>query len=279
MNLKSTTFAIFMKIKQTILLLLGVVVFLGSCKSTYEQVRTSNDPAKILETANKFYEEEDYYKAQSLYELVIPFYRGKEEAQHIFYNYSYTYYNTEQYILAAHYFNTFTKTFYNSPNKEEMAFMSAFSNYKMSPSYKLDQTPTNRAIEELQTFINTFPNSPRVDECNTLIDEMRSKLEKKNYETGKLYYQIGDFQSASVSFENILKDFPESGKKEEVRYLIVKSNHSLAKNSIYEKQQERLESTVENGEKYLEKYPKSKNRQEVKTIIKYCKNELKRFVQ
>jgi len=279
MQLKSTTFAFFMKIKQTTILLIGFVLLFASCKSTYEQVRTSNDPVKIMEEANKLYAEEDYYKAQALYELVIPFYRGKAEAQDLFYNYAYTYYNTEQYILAAHYFNNFTKTFYNSPKKEEMAFMSAYSNYKMSPTYRLDQTPTITAIEELQTFINTFPNSPRVDECNDLIDEMRLKLETKNFETGKLYYKIGNYQSAMVSFENVIKDFPESGKKEEVRYLIVKSSHFLAKNSVYEKQQERLEGTIKHAEKFSEKYPKSKNRKEVNSIIKYCKNELKRFVQ
>lgn len=279
MKLKSTTFAFFMKFKQTTILFLSLVFIFASCKSTYEQVRTSNDPVKIMETANELYEAEDYYKAQSLYELVIPFYRGKKEAQDLFYNYAYTYYNTEQYILAAHYFNNFTKTFYNSPKKEEMAFMSAYSNYKMSPSYKLDQTPTTTAIDELQTFINTYPNSPRVDECNTLIDEMRSKLETKSYETGKLYYKIGNYQSAMVSFENVIKDFPESSKKEEVRYLIVKSGHFLAKNSVYEKQQERLEDTVKHAEKFITKYPKSKNKKEVNSIIKYCKNELKRFVQ
>ena len=278
MKLKSTTFAIFMEIKQTILLL-GIAMFLGSCKSTYEQVRTSNDPVKIMEEANKLYQDEDYYKAQALYELVIPFFRGKKEAQDLFYNYAYTYYYSEQYILAAHYFNNFTKTFYNSPKKEEMAYMSAYSNYEMSPTYKLDQIPTITAIEELQTFINTYPNSPRDDECNVLIDEMRLKLEKKSFETGKLYYQIGEYQSAMVSFENVIKDFPESGKKEEVRYLIVKSSHLLAKNSIYEKQQERLEDSVKHGEKYIAKYPKSKNKQEVNSIINYCKNELKRFVQ
>ena len=108
---------------------------------------------------------------------------------------------------------------------------------------------------------------------------MRLKLETKNFETGKLYYKIGNYQSAMVSFENVIKDFPESGKKEEVRYLIVKSSHFLAKNSVYEKQQERLEDTIKHAEKYTSKYPKSKNRKEVNSIIKYCKNELKRFVQ
>ena len=54
---------------------------LGACKSQFEEVRTSNDPTKILKVANEYYEKEDYLKAQTLYELVIPFYRGKTEAE------------------------------------------------------------------------------------------------------------------------------------------------------------------------------------------------------
>lgn len=251
---------------------------LSSCRTAFEEVRSSNDPIKILEAANKYYEEEDYLKAQTLYELVVPFYRGKQEAEDVFYKYAYTYYHMEQYILAAHYFNSFTKTFYNSARKEEMAFMSAYSNYLMSPSYKLDQEPTIKAIEELQLFVNTYPSSPRVEECNGLIDEMRYKLETKAYNQGKLYYQLSNFNSAVVAFESMLKDFPESARGEEVRYLIIKSSFELAKNSIYEKMQERLENTIEKIEKFEKKYPNSEYLNEVRTLKENSKNELKRFV-
>jgi len=251
---------------------------LASCRSTFEEVRSSNDPIKILKTANAYYEDEDYLKAQTLFELVVPYYRGKQEAEDVFYKYAYTYYKMDQYILAAHYFKSFTKTFYNSAKKEEMAFMSAYSNYLMSPNYKLDQGPTQTAIEELQTFVNTFPGSPRVDECNKLIDEMRFKLETKSYEQGKLYYQLSNFNSAMTSFENTLKDYPETERHEEVRYLIIKSSYELAKNSVYEKMQDRLESAIENVDNFVSKYSDSEHIKEVNSISNNCKQELKRFV-
>jgi len=256
-----------------------VSVFITSCKTPFETVRTSNDPVQILAAANQYYEEEDWLKAQGLYEVVIPFYRGKTEAEDLFYKYSYTYYNMNQYIMASHYFNNFTKTFYNSNLKEEMAFMSAYANYKMSPVSKLDQTPTKTAILEMQTFINTYPNSPRVDECNVLIDEMRLKLENKSFEEGKLYFQLGYFQAAMSSFEITLKDFPETKRAKEIRFYILKSSHELAKNSVYEKMKERLEDTIDKCEKFRKKYAKSEYNSEVAVIKKYCSNELKRFVQ
>lgn len=279
MKLKSPTFVALMKKALFLSSIAMLFMITESCKSSYEQVRTSNDPERIFKAANEYFEKEDYYRAQSLYELVIPFYRGREEAEELFYNYAYTYYNTGQYLLAAHYFGNFTRTFYNSPKKEELAYMSAYSNYLMSPNFRLDQTPTETAIEELQTFINTYPSSPRVDECNELIDEMRMKLEKKAFESAKLYFELGNFQSAVVCFENLIKDFPETDRKEEIKYLTIKSSHELAKNSIYEKKRERLLEEVERCEKFLKKYPDSERSPEVRNIIAYCNNELKRFEQ
>ncbi len=254
-------------------------VLLISCRSAYEEIRTSNDPQRILTSANKYFEEGDFLKAQALYELAIPFFRGKKEAEDLFYNYSYTYYNLGQYTLASHYFNSFAKTFYNSPKKEEMAFMSAYANYELSPSYKLDQKPSRQAIEDLQAFINNYPSSPRVDQCNELIDELRLKLETKAFEKAKLYYQLKNYQSAMSSFENLLKDFPETKRREEINFLIIQSSYLLAKNSIYEKMEERLQNTIKKCNKFATKYPTSENLSELGDIKDFCNNELKRFVQ
>ncbi len=266
-----------MKLRLVAYFILFTAFCITGCKSAYEQVRSSNDPVKILAAANEYFEGENYQKAQSLYELVIPFYRGKKEAEDVFYNYSYTFYNMDQYILASHYFDNFTKTFYNSVKKEEMAFMSAYSNYQMSPNYKLDQTPSQTAIEKLQYFINTYPNSTRVEECNALMDELRLKLEDKSFHQGKLYYDLRNYQAAMTSLQNTLKDFPETKRSEEIKFLIVKSSEELAKNSVYEKMEERLIDAIEKSEKHLAKYPDSKNKKEIDDIIRYCNNELKRF--
>lgn len=266
-----------MKIRFSTYIVLFSILCIVGCKSNYEQVRSSNDPVKILAAADAYFKEENFQKAQSLYELVIPFYRGKTEAEDVFYNYAYTYYNTNQFILASHYFENFTKTFYNSTRKEEMAFMSAYSNYEMSPNHKLDQTPSETAIEKLQYFINTYPSSPRLEECNALMDELRLKLENKSYNQGKLYYDLKNYQAAMTSLQNTLKDFPETKRAEELRFLIVKSSEELAKNSIYEKMENRLMDTIEKSEKYLAKYPDTKKKREIKDIIRYCNNELKRF--
>lgn len=248
-----------MKFRVVFLLIMAavLVIAVNGCKSEFERVRTSNDPVLLLGQANKYYDQGKYMNAQTLYDIAIPYFRGKAEAEDLFYKYAYTYYHLEDYILAAHYFKNFASSFVNSSKKEEAAYMSAYSEYLLSPIPALDQTYTNKAIESLQFFVNTYPNSDKVEDCNKLLDELRLKLEKKAFAEGMLYFKTKQYVSAVTSFENMLNDFPESSKAEEVRYLVVQSSYLYAINSIYEKREERLVEAKNKTNAFQKKYPKS----------------------
>lgn len=255
-----------------------LTLLFASCKSQFESVRTSNNPKEIYKAALKYYDNEEYVKAQSLFELSIPNYRGKEEAEDLFFKYAYTYFYNGEYILAAHYFNSFANTFFNSDRREEAFYMSSFSNYKMSPSPKLDQTYTQEAIKGFQTFINTYPRSERVAKANALIDEMRAKLERKAYLQGQLYYKVGQYEAAVQSFSNMLKDFPDSENADEIRFLMLKSSYILATNSVYSKKKERFERTIKIYEDLKEKFSKSKYSRDAKKYYTKSQKEHKKII-
>jgi outer membrane protein assembly factor BamD len=250
------------------LLLAGFVFFNLGCKSTFEKVRTSGDPELILNTAFESYEKGQYQRAQTLFDLVMNTLKGDNRAEKAFFYYAYTHYHLKQYLLAAYYFKNFSNTFLNSEYREEAAFMSAYSNYQLSPTYRLDQTNTIAAIEEFQLFVNLFPASKRVEECNKLIDELRRKLEEKAFFEGELYFNLRQYQSAVISFENLLRDYPESPDAERVRYLMAKSSFLLSENSIVEKKEERYNDTIKRTDDFLEKYSTGKYVKEVKQIRK-----------
>lgn len=251
-------------------LLLG----LSACKSEFEQIRTSGDGEVIYKKALEYYEVEEYQKAQTLLELAINNYRGKREAEDIYYKYAYTYYYLGRYILASYYFRNFVQTYGASDLREEADFMAAYSNYQLSPSYRLDQTYTEKAIDELQLFINTYPTSERVEECNSLINEMRLKLEKKAFEEGRLYLDLRHYQSAVHSFENMLKDFPETTNAAQVRYLIIRANYLFAENSVATRQSERYQETVDLATEFLDRYASTAFADEVLTILEDSKKKL-----
>lgn len=254
---------------------LVILVGLTSCKSKFESLRTSNQPEKVYKAANDYYKEKQYDRAIALYDIVIQYYRGKQEAEDLFFKYAYAHYYQGDYILASTYFKNYAGTFSNSVNKEEAEYMAAYSNYKLSPNFKLDQSYTAKSIEGFEQFINLYPNTERADMANKMIDEMRKKLEQKAFEQGNLYYKIGQYQAAVTSFQSMLKDFPESKKAEEVRLLILKSSFVLSKNSIYEKKFERFNETLEYYAQFIKKHPNSKMKKEAKSIEKETLQELK----
>ncbi|MEM8527921.1 MAG: outer membrane protein assembly factor BamD [Bacteroidota bacterium] len=256
------------------LLILSCLAVVFSCKTEFEKIRTSGDPKLLLETANKYFEEGEYQKAQTLYELIIPVYRGQKELEDIYYRYAYTYYNLESYILAAYYFENFGQTFGASPRREEIDFMAAYANYQLSPTFRLDQKYTVQAIDKLQTFINTYTTSDKVEQANQLIDELRKKLERKAFESGKLYYEVRQYASALQALENLLKDFPETKRAAEIRYYIILATFEYAENSIIDRQKERYESTLELSDAFAKKYSDSEYINEVRTIRKKAEIKL-----
>jgi len=249
-------------------LLLALVFLASSCKSNFERTRTSGNSELILTSAFKYYEKKNYQRALTLFELVINTLRGDARAEKAFYEYSQCHYKTNQFLLAAFYFKNFSNTFTNSPLREDAAFMSAYSNYQLSPSYRLDQKATESAIEEFQVFVNLFPTSEKVGECNKLIDVLRRKLEQKAFGEGQLYYDLRQYQSAVISFDNLLRDYPESPDVERVRYLIAKASFLLSENSIVEKKEDRYALCIVRCNDFLEKYPSGKYSKEIKQTRK-----------
>lgn len=267
-----------MKIKLISSVLLAVgFLFLTSCKSDFEKLRSSGDVDLIYKKAFEYYEEEEYAKSQNLFELIINNLRGKVEAEKVYFYYSYTHFHLRRYVLASYYFSNFSTTFPNSPFREEADYMMAFSNYQLSPSYRLDQTYSAKAIDQFQLFVNTYPTSERVSECNRLIDVMRRKLEKKAFAEGELYYNLRQYQAATQSFENLLRDFPETPDAERVRFLVMKGNFLLAENSVLGKQIERYQATLGFYKKFINKYPVSNYRKEADSISKTSNKKLKQL--
>ena len=257
--------------------LLATFILASSCKTKFEKIRISNDADRILKEAHAYFEAEEFYKAQTLYELAIPAYRGKIEAEDIFFNYAYTHYNVKQYLLASHYFKNFAQTFGNSPKKEEADYMSAYSHYQMSPAHNLDQSNSDKAIEAFQLFMNMYPKSERVKECNELIVGLRAKMENKAFEEGRLYFDLKRYNSATTSLANMLKDFPETDKAAEVRYLIAKASYLLADNSVYLKKAERFTETIARCNDFLKKHSETKFKNEVSSFLDDSQKELNKI--
>jgi outer membrane protein assembly factor BamD len=129
---------------------------------------------------------------------------------------------------------------------------------------------TFKALESLQLYVNLYPESEKIEECNGLIDLLRAKLELKSYEAAKLYYNIGEYKSAVIAFENSINDYPDSKYREEMEFLSIKSGYLYAKNSIASKQKERYELALGYYQEFIKDYPDSDFLNEAENIYDSC---------
>ena len=242
-------------------------VFLFSC-GKYQKVLKSNDYEFKLAQAKVYYEKEDFNKAMPLFNELSSILRGTDKAEEVDYYYAYCNYSIGENLMAAYLFDRFFKTYTKSEHREESAYMIAFCYYLEAPIYSLDSKNTNKAIKQLQTFINQYPSSDRVEECNKLIDELRLKLSEKAFQNAKQYYTTEHYKSSIIALSNVLIDFPDTDKREEIRFLILDSSYLLAINSISIKKQERLEEVLELYEMFVDNYNDSIFLKEAKDINK-----------
>jgi len=234
-----------MMFQKYLLIVLGVAaLFFTSC-SEYQKVMKSTNVEYKYEKAVEYYNEKEYFKSLPIMEDIIPVFRGTDKGEELYYMYAYANFYLDDYILASYQFKRFSSTYPISERAEECNFMSAYCNYLMSPDPTLDQSNTYRALEELQTFVNRYPESKLKDTCNELVDNLRFKLETKSYMKAKNYYKLRQYEAAIVSLNNTLSQFPDTDFREEITFVILQSSYYLAMNSIEEKKLERFNNTIE----------------------------------
>ena len=129
-----------------------------------------------------------------------------------------------------------------------------------SPRYRLDQTPTRRAIQLFRLFNNKYPDSELVVESAQKIDELRNKLARKSFEAGEFYLRTSRYVAASIYFDQVVDQYPESKWAEQSLLKQIETYITYADNSITEKQVERYTLAVDNYEKFIQLFPQSKNR-------------------
>lgn len=123
-------------------------------------------------------------------------------------------------------------------------------------------------------FIDKYPQSSHVAECNQLVDELRERLELKAYNNAKLYYQLTDYKAAVVALKNVLSDYPDTKYREDIQYLIMKSAFTLAEKSVEHKKKDRYQLTIDEYFVFVDEFPQSKKIKEAERIYTKSKKYL-----
>jgi outer membrane protein assembly factor BamD len=263
--------------KKLLSLFLLVVLF-ASC-SEYQKALKNEDVAVKFEMATKLYDAGKYNDAIRLIEQIAPAYRGKPQAEKLFYMFSQSYYKTKQYYLAAYQFESFVSGYPKSEKVEEAAYLGAKCFSMLSPVYSLDQIDTFKAIDKLQAFIDSYPNSTYLPEANKSLKELNEKIEKKVYENAKGYHTILDYKSAMVALDNFIADYPGTPFKEDALFYKYDSAYQLAINSVPAKMEERLNIAMTAYNGLMKFKPDTKHKKIADEMMVRIETDLKNFTK
>jgi outer membrane protein assembly factor BamD len=244
-----------------------------SC-SDFQKVVKSDDYQLKFNTANDLFDKDKYNKSIVLYEQIYQNSPKTDQGQVSYFRLAKSYYNLKDYYMAGYYFGSFMQRYPYSPKVEECLFMVAMCSVKNSPEYHLDQEETNVAINKIQQFINEYPNSTLIDSCNKIIDNLRFKLEVKDFETVQLYSKTESYKAAVTAAKIFLENYPRSEFNEEVWGILVKNSYLLAKNSISDKKSERFEQTIERYRTFASLFPESVYSKQLKYVVAESEKEL-----
>ena len=254
-------------------------VLLISC-GPFAKLEKSTNWEELYNGANKYYQEGEYNKAIILYEKVLPVIKGSEKAEMAEYNYANCHFKTKRFIESAGYFNTFYKTYNRSAMAEEALFMNAYSLYLDAPDYNLDQQSSKEAVNAIQQFVSRFPASASYERAMEMLKDLESRFEEKAYSEAEMYYRLkeglfpGDFfRACIINFQNFAKDYPESKRNEELAYRLVEVGYAYAKNSAFDKKEERLTDALKFVTTFYRKYPTSGYLGDVKKFEEQTKQE------
>ncbi len=252
---------------------------ISSC-TEYQMLLKNRDNEKWYQKGLEYYAKGDYLKASNLLGALVTTYSGTSRADTVTLYYAKSLVEIGDYMTAAHYFQSYVKTFPSSDNCEDCQYMSGYCYYKLSPKVELDQSDTETSIDEFQTYLNFYPEGKKVKDVERMMHEMQDKLALKAYNNARLYFNLGNYmgnnyQSAVIVAQNCLRKYPDTKHREELSFLILEAKYIQAERSILAKQSERYREAIDEYYAFVNEYPQSHYSKKANNILKSSEKGLK----
>ncbi len=268
--------------KNTIILLLTAFV-LSSCgnfTNLYKHKLKERDYDYMYEAAKEYYVSGQYDKSIQLLNDVITIMKGSDRGEESVYMLGMSYLKNKEYDIAAETFRQYYTSYPRGTYTERARFYAGKALWISTPEAQLDQSDTYQAIQELQLFLEFYPNSPYRDEAQDIIFEAQDKLVEKEYNAAKLYYNLGtylgnNFQSCVICAQNALKDYPYTKYREDLALLVMKAKYELAYNSVLSRKAERYRDAVDECYAFKNEYSESANVKLADELLQKAEEALK----
>ncbi len=266
-----------MKFKSLFLALVALAAMV-SCKSQYEILLNSNDVDQKYAAAFDYFNAGKYAKSAALFESLSVLTNGMERDDTVNFYWGLSNYRFKDFYTAEANFDKFIETYPRSPFTSEARYLRLDCLYRSTLRYELDQAPTYKAINAVSEYILEYPENTHMKECRDMLLELNGRLDRKAYESAKLYYRMEDYLAARVALRNVLKDDSENIYREDILYYIAMSSYKYASLSVPAKRRERYLTFIDDYYNFIGELPESHYRRELDNVYRKAQKALGRDV-
>ena len=265
--------------KKNIIITLLAAATLTSC-GEYNKLLKSTDYEYKYEAAKNYFAKGQYNRSATLLNELITILKGTDKAEESLYMLGMSYYNQKDYQTAAQTFITYFNTYPRGTFTELARFHAGKALFLDTPEPRLDQSSTYQAIQQLQMFMEYFPNSTKKQEAQDMIFALQDKLVLKELYSARLYYNLGNYlgnnyESCVITAQNASIRRQRQMCIRDRSILILRAKYEMAIYSVEDKRAERYRETVDEYYAFKNEFPESKYLKEAEKIFNESQKVIK----
>lgn len=188
----------------------ALVPFLSSCSKS----KIVGNPEKVCrekyEKATKLFEKGKDSDAQEKLRDITVSCSGYEYVENAQYMLAQSHYRTKEWLEAETEFGILVENYERTSHLEEARWKIARSAYHQSPTWDRDPGLTTAAIKRYKAYMADFPGSIHADSAATDLAELNGKMAYRRFKTGKLYMRMDEPLAATMYFNLLLREYPDS---------------------------------------------------------------------
>jgi len=208
---------------KTALKLIAMLVFASAffqgCATT--QV---NKPADVLYNEGaQLFKDGKYEAAIERWKKVRETYQSPELSTKAELNIADAYFLNKDYIEAAAGYEDFRKLHPKHPQADFALYRQGMSYFNQIHSIDTDQTPVKNAQNTFDSYLKLYPDGAQQADAREKYNECRDKQLQYELYVGRFYLKTNVYKAAIARFEQSLKMFADSARRDEVLYYLGKA--------------------------------------------------------
>ena len=200
-------------------LIISSIFVLGGC--TGKNVNMEEDLTPKFNKAMKFFNKEKYHRARDEFNYIIMTDPGSKLASESQYYKGESLFQIKEYGEAGITFDRYIRFTNDLEKIEKSRYRICECSIYSTNSYQRDQKQSKRALDQLQMFLEDFPKSDLVSDAEQSIIELRIKLAEKDYEIGRLYLKLEEYEAALIYFRSVLNNYYDTVLADDARIGII----------------------------------------------------------